>query len=276
MSFNTSVTPNYSQGRFSAEQEIVDAYPTVDYKNNFSEVGGINIISDGTKAVVDDSDNSTMVVGSTGSKKTRNVVMPYVYSCALAGYSMFIHDPKGDINKNIYKTLKRLGYKVVVLDYRDPEYGARYNPLQKVAKLYKEGNVNRAKEMIKHFSNIICSAAKSEKDPFWSQTSEAYCAGLISMLCDLFPVNDVTIDNIYNLHIQGDTKYGASNYMKCYFEDKEEKNYWKLIYPVVTAPNETRSSLHSVFSSCLNSFVQNEAIIDQTSNSTFCVEDLIK
>lgn len=60
------------------------------------------------------------------------------------------------------------------------------------------------------------------------------------------------------------------------FDEYPNERCWKLIYPVVTAPNETRNSLNSVFTSAIVNFIQNDAIVDQTSHSTFQAEDLLK
>ena len=76
--------------------------------------------------------------------------------------------------------------------------------------------------------------------------------------------------------MQGDAKFGASSYMKTYFENHVDERCWKLIYPVVTAPNDTRNSINAVFTSAICPFIQNDAVVDQTSNSTFRVADLVK
>ena len=162
------------------------------------------------------------------------------------------------------------------MDNRDPEYGERYNPLQKPAELYQEGNKDRAREMFKYFADTIFAAVKSDKDPFWHTTSAGSFAGLAELLCMEYQSNEVTIDNIYTLHLQGDTKFGGSTYMKTYFDKKKDERCWKLIYPVATAPNDTRNSLNAVFTSAISTFIQNDAVVDQTSNSTFDVEDLVK
>lgn len=101
--------------------------------------GGIVVHSDGTIAYVDDSDNSSLTIGSIGSKKSRDVVMPHIVSAAKVGTSMVIHAPKADILKMVRIYLMKQGYRVMVLDFREPERGERYNPFEHAAKLYKSG-----------------------------------------------------------------------------------------------------------------------------------------
>ena len=277
MGFESKVKPSYSQASFATQEEIFNGFPRIDLRERDAKKGGgIVLYSDGITAYVDDSDNSSLTIGSIGSKKTRDVVMPHIVSAAKVGTSMVIHAPKADILKTVMSYLINQGYKILVLNYRDPEQGERYNPLEPAAKLYKKGKKNRAREMFMSFALTICEAVKSEKDSFWHITAARYFAGLAELLCILGPAEEVTIDNIYNLHLQGETKMSGSSYMKSYFEEYPNERCWKLIYPVVTAPNETRSSLNSVFTSAIVNFIQNDAIVDQTSHSTFKAEDLLK
>lgn len=277
MSFDTKIKPNYTQASFATQEEIFLRFPRIDLRMSEADRGGgIVVHSDGTIAYVDDSDNSSLTIGSIGSKKSRDVVMPHIVSAAKVGTSMVIHAPKADILKMVRIYLMKQGYRVMVLDFREPERGERYNPFEHAAKLYKSGKKNRAREMFMHFAMTICEAVKSEKDSFWHVTSARYLAGLAELLCIIGPAEEVTIDNIYNLHLQGDAKIGGTTYMKSYFDEYPNERCWKLIYPVVTAPNETRNSLNSVFTSAIVNFIQNDAIVDQTSHSTFQAEDLLK
>lgn len=277
MRFDTKIKPDYSQASFARQEEIFQKFPKIDLRDAHTELGGgIILHSDGTIAYVDDSDNSSLTIGSIGSKKTRNVVMPHIMSAAKAGVSMVIHAPKSDILKTLNQYLINQKYRVLVLDFREPQRGERYNPLEPAARLYKMGDKNRAREMFMHFAMTICESVKSESDSFWHETAARYMAGLSELLCILGPAEEVTLDNIYNLHLLGEERIGCDSYMKLYFDEYPNERCWKLIYPVVAAANETRNSLNSVFTSAIVSFIQNDAIVDQTSNSTFKAEDLIK
>jgi len=277
MSYESYVTPNYAHASFATEEEIKNGCDCINHTQSEGGLGGgIVTISNGTTSYTVKGDSSTMTVGGTGSKKSRNVVMPHVLSCAHAGVSMILHDPKGDIYKNIKKTLMELGYKILLLDYRDPRCGEKYNPLLYAAKLYKEGEKDRAREIFMNFADAIFTSVKSEKDPFWHITDAGYFAGLAELLCILYEPEMVTIDNIYNLHLQGDMKLGGSTYMKTYFDKNPDERCWKLIYPVAMASTETRNSLNAVFTGALTKFIQNDAVVDQTSGSSFEIKDFVE
>ena len=264
--------------RFESEEEIKDRYTEVNFESGDVMGAGVPIISTGRTAYVDDSEASTFVVGASGSGKTRNILMPYTLSCIRKNENLVIHDPKGEINRYMYRELEKKGYEVIVLDYRRPLRGDRYNPLEYPSKIYKEGNTSRAAEMFQAFSETMFSDRKSEKDRFWDLTAASYMTGLSLLQAELLPEKECTINHLYDLHIQGDGKYGRSKYIKEYYNRPGAKDApsYKLAAPAINAPSDTQGGLYSVYTSCLTPFVLNEDIIDATANSTFDVRDLVE
>lgn len=264
--------------RFESEEEIKDRYTEVNFESEKVKGAGVPVISTGRTAYVDDSEASTFVVGASGSGKTRKILMPYTLSCIRKNENLVIHDPKGEINRYMYRELEKKGYEVIVLDYRRPLRGDRYNPLEYPSKIYKEGNTSRAAEMFQAFSETMFSDRKSEKDRFWDLTAASYMTGLSLLQAELLPEKECTINHLYDLHIQGDGKYGRSKYIKEYYNRLGAKDApsYKLAAPAINAPSDTQGGLYSVYTSCLTPFVLNEDIIDATANSTFDVRDLVE
>ena len=131
-----------NENSFASEEAITGMCSKVNYSaENWSGGSGINVISNGQVSYIHDTEASTMVVGATGSGKTRRVLLPYTYSCIKEGSSLIINDPKGEIYTHMYDILCKEEYKIIVLDYRNPLRGGRYNPLEHPARLYKQGNV---------------------------------------------------------------------------------------------------------------------------------------
>lgn len=273
-----NVTHVTEEVRFESEEEIKDRYTEVNFESGDVMGAGVPIISTGRTAYVDDSEASTFVVGASGSGKTRKILMPYTLSCIRKNENLVIHDPKGEINRYMYRELEKKGYEVIVLDYRRPLRGDRYNPLEYPSKIYKEGNTSRAAEMFQAFSETMFSDRKSEKDRFWDLTAASYMTGLSLLQAELLPEKECTINHLYDLHIQGDGKYGRSKYIKEYYNRPGAKDApsYKLATPAINAPSDTQGGLYSVYTSCLTPFVLNEDIIDATANSTFDVRDLVE
>lgn len=238
---------------------------------------GINVISDGNEGYIYDTDASTLVVGATASGKTRRVLLPYVYSCIKAGTNMVLNDPKGEIYSYTCDLLKKEGYNVRILDYRNPMRGERYNPLEYPAKLYRQGKRGRAMELFSTIGETLFNAVKSEQDPFWHLTGTQYFVGLSELLSENFDERLCTINNIYNIHLQGEEKAGPYKRFRSFFSDidRKKKNCWKLLCPTVMAPNETQGGITSMFTSAISAFVLNEDIMDQTADSTFQLQELV-
>lgn len=270
------MSENINEGTFEDWETILAATFEMNYDSDYMEKVGLPIISDGHWARGYHSEQPIFIVAATGSGKTRRLIIQYLISCILAACSMVINDPKGELYKHLIKLLEKFGYKVIVIDLRNLDCGERFNFCEHPAKLYKSGLTRRADEMFQSMFDTFMSTVKSEKDPFWHTTAAAYLTGLAEFCCDLLPAEMVTVNNIYELHIQGNKRLGGSTFFKEYFEMHEDKPYYKLIAPYINAPNDTRASLDAVLTSAISKYCRNSSVVDQTTNSTFDIADLVE
>ena len=81
-----------------------------------------------------------LIIGSTGSGKTTTFINPMVQILGetKAGSSMILTDPKGELFQMHSQKLTEKGYKVMVLDLRDPYSSYRWNPLESIFKMYMD------------------------------------------------------------------------------------------------------------------------------------------
>ncbi|MCQ2078799.1 MAG: type IV secretory system conjugative DNA transfer family protein [archaeon] len=145
--------------------------------------GGAPLHSDGKVCHVDPSDHHTLVIGSTGSKKSRLICMPMLDILARAGESVVVADPKGELYVTTGESFRSRGYKVHVLNFREFLRGDRWNPFHSIHKISRESEEGRelAIEMLMDLCNNMCPTVDTE-DPFWEDMARALLYSLSSLL----------------------------------------------------------------------------------------------
>lgn len=132
--------------------------------------------------VVDHTDAHTLVVGPTGSKKSRLVAMPLVRLLATAGESMIISDPKAEIFNRTSSFLRKKNYTIIVLNLRSPMHGQRWNPLAIPYSFYSIGEIDKAYECVNDIAQNLILSKNLENDPFWENSSSSFFYGLVLLL----------------------------------------------------------------------------------------------
>lgn len=279
------VDPNVDSGRFSEPEELEADYTEVSYdcsdnpKRNTAAGVGIEVRCDAngdvTGALVDAGDTNTIIVSSSGAGKTRRILCQYILSCIYAMQSFIVHDPKGEIYGFFYTLLKKFEFKVKVLNLRDPMKGDRLNFLQEAAKLWKKGNQGRALEVVRGIAQTLYSPLENKNDMFWTQSSVNLFLCYFSIAATIYEPEYVTLETIYRIHIEGIEEVRGTMRIKSYLEEHKAEKCYELGIPSVTAPNETRTSIYSVFTNGLVRVLLNEEIADMTTKSTFRIEEMV-
>lgn len=99
---------------------------------------GLPILTSKRMVWVEPNDNHSLIIGTTNSGKTFSVIEGMIETTAMAGHSMFVNDLKGELYAHHVSTLKRLGYKVLLIDWIEPEKGECWNPFGLVVRKYRE------------------------------------------------------------------------------------------------------------------------------------------
>lgn len=114
--------------------------------------------------------NNVLVVGTSGSGKTRGIVTPNLLQ---ATGSYVVSDPKGTLYKKYKTYLEAKGYEVKKLDFIHPKDSIGYNP---IAYIRDEQDIVKLANMFTDFGGI------SQRDPFWDLAAELLFTALIGFV----------------------------------------------------------------------------------------------
>ena len=224
---------------------------------------------------VDNGEYHTLVIGSSGSGKSRCVVKPMVNLLAKKGESMIITDPKGELYVASANKLKELGYKVIVLNFRDPLKGNAWNPLTLPYQYYKNGNMDKATELLDDVALNILYDANNKGEPFWERSAADYFSGLALGLFQDAKEEEININSISLMATVGDERLGASNYSKEYFLLKgESSSAYTFASGTINAPNDTKGGIVSTFRQKIRLFASRENLSEMLGHSDFSILDI--
>ena len=247
----------------------------VDPKADKLDAAGIPLINDGKKIWLDNSNYHNLVIGSTGSGKTQTIVKPLVNLLAKHDESMIITDPKGEIYKYSCDYLKKQGYKIVVLNFREPQKGNAWNPLTLPYQYYKDGNSDKAIELLNDVSLNILYDPNSKADPFWEKSAADYFSGLALGLFMDAKEKEINLNSINVMSNVGEERYATSNYIKEYFNMKgAQSTPYIFASNTFNAPSDTKGGILSTFRQKIRLFSTGELLSEMLSYSDFDMREL--
>lgn len=227
---------------------------------------GLPVISDGETVYLDDSDSHSLIIGSTGSKKTRLFAMPMLEIMRRVGESVVVTDPKGELYDLTAQFFEDSGYKVEVINLRDPYHSSGWNPLSLARECYKRHDEDRAASIVNDFSASIIPERPDVKDPFWIQTAQAMLRGLTMMLVegiDFFPDEAVNLATLRHL---------SEHLVKK--EDWEDNPFWDVLdqYP---EDSLARSNLKAILRGSDRTFDNIKVSFDAPLNQLYIQKSLV-
>lgn len=262
--------------RWCTDKEMKKVLSPVNPKADKSEAGGIPLINNGKTIWVDNGEFHNLIIGSTGSGKTQMTVFPMVKTLAKHGESMIITDPKGEIYETTANMLREKGYNIVLLNFRDPQKGNAWNPMNLPYSLYKSGNSDKASELLDDLAmNILYDEKSQNADPFWEKTSADYFAGLALGLFEDAKEEEINLNSINLMTTVGEEKFMATTFIKDYFSYKDPASpAYVNASSTLMAPNETKGSILSVFKQKIKLFSSRENLSEMLSHSDFDMKDI--
>lgn len=200
--------------------------------------GGIVCGRRGHQAVLLTADQHVILVGIPGVGKTRRIILPTIGCLGIAGESLVLTDPKGELYAHTAAWLRDQGYAVVRFDLRDPSRSARWNPLAPVQAAWAAGNPAGASKAAWQLAHTLVGPGVTQ-DPLWSQTAEALIAALALAITDVAPPEAQHLHSVYRLLLE------LGDQLDRYFDGFPDRHPAREAYRTVqSAAEQTRQSIH--------------------------------
>ena len=189
---------------------------------------------------------------------------------------MVITDPKGEIFEKNGEMLKNLGYDVIVVNFRDPKNGSCWNPYTLPYKYYKEGNQDKATELLEDVSlNILYDKSEGGDSAFWQKSAADYFSGLTMGLFMDAKEKEVNLNSINFMSTVGEERRGTKTYIQEYFNLKGEASpAYIFASNTINAPNDTKGGILSTFRQKIRLFSTKENLSEMLSYSDFDMRDI--
>lgn len=266
------------ESRWATKVEIIKNadIEKIDPNMETYHAAGLPFIVSKNELYVDNSEAHSLIIGSTGSGKTRRLVLPLLNILARAGESIVVTDPKGELYAKTNKLFNSLGYNVISINLRNPNEGNAWNPLSIPYDFYNKLELrDKAIELIYDLGlNIFYDKSNKNSDPFWEKSASNYFAGLVLALFEDANEKEINLNSVINMSEKGQEAYGVSNYIKEYFSLKDKTSIsYTSASGTINAPSDTRGGILSVFEQKLIIFSSKVELSKMLSYSDFTMAE---
>lgn len=260
--------------RWSNEEEIHSYFPDADRK----DVGAGPIVEykNGKKRTMD-GEAHIGVFGMSGFGKTSVLVLPTCRQILLKNESFVLLDPKADITEKIDCYIPS-HYQKKVLNLRFLRRSKdKWNPLSDPYRYFKSKN-SADKDIALSMLDEFCKGlfpVEMHSELYWSSSGAVLIKGLILVLFEYAPVEYINIDNVIIMMTLSESRRGiGTTLLQVLYDELPNSSLAKrALATYVSAPNETRASIHSVAENGLSVF-HNEGLMELLSEDTLMISDI--
>lgn len=235
--------------------------------NSKLEKSGIQLYHEGNDIYIDDSESSSLIIGSTGSGKTQVITLPLVKTSIMAGESFVLSDPKGEIHELFKDELNDNGYDIVTLNYDNLDNSDHYNPFSLPIKYYKNNKIDKMLDSLNIIGYYLLNDIDDkDTDPFWINSAITLFIGITLNIIEngneKVTVKDV-YDELMNIFLK----------KKDLSDVNENSLSYKYLASFKNMPSDTFGSILSVLNIKLNNYGIYVDLNKIISDTTFNFED---
>nr|WP_302020129.1 type IV secretory system conjugative DNA transfer family protein [uncultured Acetatifactor sp.] len=220
-------------------------------------------------------DTHTLTIGATRSGKTRCLVIQSICSIALSGESLVISDPKAELYHYTAGYLRKLGYEVICLDFKNPEKSTRYNLLQPVIDAINEDDVERAEMYAWDITNILVGDNTSNEKIWENGEKSTIAAAILCVVADNRKRPEYqNLTNVYWFIAEMSRPVGSKTPMSEYMRKLPDKHPARALMSIAeVAPSRTKGSFDTSALTTLRLFTS-RSVYAITHKSDYNIADI--
>ncbi len=220
-------------------------------------------------------DTHTLTIGATRSGKTRCLVIQSICSLALAGESLVISDPKAELYDYTAGYLKKLGYEVICLDFKNPEKSTRYNLLQPVIDAVKAKDMERAEMYAWDITNILVGDNTSNEKIWENGEKSTIAAAILCVVVDNAKRPQYqNLTNVYWFIAEMSKSVGGKSPMSEYMKKLPNDHPARALMSIAeVAPSRTKGSFDTSALTTLRLFTS-RSVYSITHKSDYNIADI--
>ena len=143
--------------------------------------------------------NNVMIIGGSGSGKTRGYVLPNILQCTDSPYSpsIVVTDPKGEILAKVGNHLERNGYAIKVLNLKEQNRSFCFNPFSYIMEERFEEQISSLITSI--FDSRSEKGEVSSQDPFWEDMAKVLLKAIFYAVYECYPKEEQNMETVMKL-----------------------------------------------------------------------------
>ncbi|MCI9280314.1 MAG: type IV secretory system conjugative DNA transfer family protein [Bacilli bacterium] len=217
---------------------------------------------------------TNLIIGKVESGKTRGICFKEVENLIQLGKNVFILDNKEEYYPRFKRTFEENGYKVKLINLRNPLNSNTFNLLKYPYQLYLNGNKDASISLVISIAKNVCISQKSNEDPFWENNASDYLASLILILFEEGEEEEINFFSLGKLIHVLNEQTGYERLKNYFMKLDVNSSIYKLGATTLFSPIDTRGGILSTLKYKINAFFYREEVLNILSIKDLSVSDL--
>lgn len=258
--------------RFATKEEII-SFCKPNKKCSKTRYAGVPLLYSEDVLYVDNSDSHYMIVGGTGSKKTRTSVINTIMSIISAGEHGVITDPKGELYRKTGGSAKKHGYNIKVFNLRNPKRSDAWNPMTLPYMLDIKGMKEEAEELLCDYIESLTAPVKEvTKDVYWADRTNSKLTAEAKLLMDSVTEEYYNISTLMQIS-KKKNKYSLEEMIK---ECDDKQPFFESIESFMSMSAEkTQDCLYDTVQQAFGPYSQKSALLNILCKNEIDFSDLV-